>query len=383
MNLLSQWRIPALPFVFRPLSSPDNPAGIPNHLPFQFAVEESTGRAAQMPDTVVAQALDAAYRCGSEMPGMMERHGIGREYAEDFLNTLRHSFGRPFAGLRVLEIGCGTGYLLHRLQNEGADVTGIEPGHQSGQESSGVNIVRGFFPAAAVEGDYDLILMYCLLEHLPGPADFLRTVLARLAPGGMVCLAVPDAGGFLERGDVSLLFSEHYSYFTADSLRRTIAEAGGGGIRVQRSSFSALLFACCGREAAIANESAVTGDEISLTTRFQRRAEDFMEKFRRQLESSRAGGREVGLYAAGRAVNVLALSGAPLERLRFFDDCAMLHGTYFPAMPVAVENRDDFQRRPPDEVLIMSVSFGARIEAALRPLAPARLRFRQLETLCT
>lgn len=381
MNLRPLWSIPALPFNFRPLSSPENPDGIPNHLPFHLAVQESTGRVAQIPDPIVAAALEAAYRCGSALPGMMENHGIGREYADDFLIALRDMVRRPIAGLRVLEIGCGTGYLLQRLQAEGAEVTGIEPGHQAGQEASGVKIVRGFFPAAAPDGQFDLILMYGLLEHLPDPADLLRKVIARLAPGGLVILAVPDATEFLERGDVSLLFSEHYSYFTADSLQRTVADAGGGAIRVQRSPFSALLYASCSTGPA-SQGLAVTEAENAVTMSFRRKAGDFLSKFQRQLDASRAGGKVAGIYAPGRAVNPLALNGMTAERLRFFDDSALLHGTYFPGIPVVVESRQDFERQPPDEVLIMSASFGARIESALRPLVPASVQFRRVESLC-
>jgi SAM-dependent methyltransferase len=383
MRLTSVWRISAVPFIFRPLISPDNPAGIPNHLPFHFAVQESTGRAAQMPAPEVARALEAAYICGSEIPGMMESGGIGRQYAEDFLQTLSHTIGRSFAGLRVLEIGCGTGYLLHRLQQEGADVLGIEPGCQSGQEGSGVTIVRGFFPSEEVEGEFDLIVMHSVLEHLPDPADFLRTALVQLAPNGILCLAVPDESGFLKRGDVSMLFSEHFSYFSGGSLHRTMAEAGGGNIRVERSQFTALFYASCTRESGgYEVEPAGVDADLRLVTGYRRTVEGFLEKFQRYLESARAGGRELGIYAPARAVNALVMSGVSMERLRFFDDAAMMHGTYFPGIPVAVENRENFLRRPPDEVLIMSVSFGARIEAALRPLTPARVQFQQLEALC-
>ncbi|MES2706166.1 MAG: class I SAM-dependent methyltransferase [Verrucomicrobiota bacterium] len=347
-------------------------------------MEESTGRAAQIPDPEVAKALDAAYTCGSEIPGMMEGTGIGRQYADDYLKTLTDIIGRPFTGLRVLEIGCGTGYLLQRLQQEGADVLGIEPGCQSGQEDSGVRIVRGFFPSVEVKGEFDLIIMHSVLEHLPDPTDFLRTVLRQLTPEGILCLAVPDESGFLQRGDVSMLFTEHYSYFSPDSLYRTIAKAGGGDIRVKCSTFSALLYASCTRAAAGDDEIRSPGMEadLRLVTEYRRKVNEFTEKFQYYLEAVRTGGLELGIYAAGRAVNALVMSGVSMARLRFFDDAEMMHGTYFPSISVAVEDREDFIKNPPDEVLIMSVSFGARIEAALRPLVPARVRFQQLEELC-
>lgn len=57
---------------------------------------------------------------------MMDDNGIGKLYADDFIKYIHEE--ENIAGKKILEIGCGTGYLLYELQKEGAEVLGIEPG---------------------------------------------------------------------------------------------------------------------------------------------------------------------------------------------------------------------------------------------------------------
>ena len=72
-----------------------------------------------------------------------------------------------------------------------------------------------------------------------------------------------------------------------------------------------------------------------------------------------------------------------LERIRFFDDDAALAGTYFPAIDIPVETRDDLYRSPPSSVLIMSLSFGERIRDSLRTHLRSDVEIRLLSDLLT
>ena len=47
-------------------------------------------------------------------------------------------------------------------------------------------------PIESVPGRFDLVTMVHVLEHVTGPAAFLRKVRQRLAPGGFVAIEVPD-----------------------------------------------------------------------------------------------------------------------------------------------------------------------------------------------
>ena len=380
-----RWTLPPLPFIYRPLETPSNGAGIPDALPLTLTTDTDTGVLRQLPDPAVAAALELAYAAGSEIPGRMEAQGIGREYADDFLALLGESTGASrFDGTRVLEIGCGTGYLLSRLQALGADVMGIEPGRHGAQGSAqhGVPIVRGWFPSEQVPGPYDLAVLYLVLEHVPEPAVLLEAVRSRLAPGGRVALVVPDAEPFLAEGDASILFHEHYSYFTAATLRTALRQAGAGAIAIRASKLSRLLFALCSFEPA-ATEPAESRlvESLALAHRFRTTVARTTARLAGYLAEARALGAPVAVYVPGRFVNYLPLGGLSAEGIRFCDDSPALQGRYFPGVAIPVESLEDLVARPCPRVLIMSASFGEQIRARLLSRLPDTTRIATLGEL--
>ena len=380
-----RWALPALPFVYRPLDTPSNGPGIPDALPLMLTVDPGSGLVRQVPEPAVALALERAYQSGSEIPGLMEGQGIGKEYAEDFLALLAGTAGTArLEGKRVLEIGCGTGYLLSRLKSLGAEVLGIEPGPQGQQGPTiyGVPVVRGWFPSEEIRGTFDLIVLYLVLEHVPDPAVLLEAIRPRLAPGGRVAVVVPDAEPYLGEGDASILFHEHYSYFTAATLGATLRQLGAGAIQVRNSPLSRLLFGrfSLGRDAE-STEPRSLARSLALAHRFRARVARTTQRLTEYLGEARDSREDVAIYVPGRFVNYIPLGGLPTSGIRFFDDSPALQGRYFPGIPIPVESLDDLIARPCPRVLIMSASFADKIKTRLLSRAPTTTRVTTLGEL--
>lgn len=375
-----RWTLPALPFIYRPLDTPMNSAGIPNALPLTISVDAETGLLRQEPESAVAAALDRAYAAGSEVPGLMEARGIGREYADDFLALLADAPGASRVdGATVLEIGCGSGYLLSRLKHLGADVLGVEPGPhgQRGAAEYGVPVVRGVFPCEEIQGRFDLVVLYLVLEHWPEPAVLLEAVRSRVAPGGHVALVVPDCEPFLGEGDASILFHEHYSYFTAATLTATLRKSGAGAIEIRRSRLSRLLFATFSLDPRSSDNVPFDGplsDSLVLAHHFRTAVARTTTRLAAYLMEAREAGESVAVYVPGRFVNYLALGGLPIEGVRFFDDSPLLQGRFYPGIPIVVQSMDDLVASPCLRILIMSASFGVRIKTRLAALLPVSTR---------
>lgn len=371
-----RWALPPLPFVYRPLESPSNGAGLPDFLPLTLTLDRESGLLRQSPDPDVAAALERAYAAGSEIPGLMEARGIGKDYADDFLLLLAETTGATLAeGTRVLEIGCGTGYLLSRLKALGAEVQGVEPGPHGvqGPERYGVPVARGFFPAVEITGAYDLVVLYLVLEHVLDAGRFLESIRARVAPKGRVALVVPDTEPFLEEGDASILFHEHYSYFTPVTLEATLRANGATRISLRRSTLSRLLFAVFSFDGTAPDQVSADrqlAGSLALAHRFRNSVQRTTERLVAYLAEARALNRTVAIFVPGRFVNYVSLGAPVLEHVRFFDDSPALHGRYYPGIPIAVESREALIADPCDRVLIMSASFGPRIAVGLRPVLP-------------
>ena len=363
----SLWQIPELPFLFAPLTVGHNPPGVPDTMPFDLCVEPETGRLCQRDGRELASVLASAYVEGSMVTGMMAPTGIGREYADDFLAVLERTLPDGVCGRRILEIGCGNGYLLERLADLGASVKGVEPGPEAAAHprAKELGIERGFFPTAGSDEAVDVIVLYMVLEHVADPVSFLEQVRSTLRPGGTVVVAVQDEQPYIEDGELSLLFHEHYSYFTRTSLAATLASSGGGSVSIEASGFSNLLMAAW-RPDQEDSPGQDPAPGLVAARRFRQRAENVADTIGCELRAATDAGRRVGVYVPARAVNALTLAGLSGEPLRFFDDNELLHGTYYPGFANPVESRAELLADPVDVLFVMSLSFGERIEASLR-----------------
>jgi 2-polyprenyl-3-methyl-5-hydroxy-6-metoxy-1,4-benzoquinol methylase len=98
------------------------------------------------------------------------------------------------ADRRVLDAGCGNGYLSRMLADRGADVLGVEPGQSlfdfavqhEGAQPRGVRYVRADLCALPdLGGPFDLVVASMVLQSVPDWVGALRACLGVLRPGGL------------------------------------------------------------------------------------------------------------------------------------------------------------------------------------------------------
>lgn len=122
-----------------------------------------------------------------------------RAYAEAgrVFRELIRAEGLDLTGLRVLEIGPGTGFYTEILRDLGArNLTGIDITDAMFDDlrarMPGFEFVAGDVAAGAIEGQYDLVVMIDVIEHivegrrLAAAMDNLRRC---MAPGGRLLIA--------------------------------------------------------------------------------------------------------------------------------------------------------------------------------------------------
>lgn len=106
----------------------------------------------------------------------------------------------PFAGLRILDIGCGGGLLSEPMARLGATVVGADaaerniPVAQVHAAQSGLDIDYRFTTAEAMAEageQFDAILNMEVVEHVADPLAYLTACQQLLKPGGlMVCSTI-------------------------------------------------------------------------------------------------------------------------------------------------------------------------------------------------
>lgn len=106
---------------------------------------------------------------------------------------------RPLEGRTALDVGCGAGLLAEPLARLGANVTAIDPAEKlieaarAHAAAQGLEIDYRACPVEQVTGQFDLITAMEVIEHTADPQVFLKSIAARLAPGGLLILSTPNA----------------------------------------------------------------------------------------------------------------------------------------------------------------------------------------------
>jgi 2-polyprenyl-3-methyl-5-hydroxy-6-metoxy-1,4-benzoquinol methylase len=153
----------------------------------------------------------------------------------------------------VLDVGCGEGAVGRLLRAEGASrLTGIEIDPASAAKARELYDEVAEGPVEEVlpklDGPFDAILCYDVLEHLVDPAAVLAQLRALAAPGGHLHVSVPNARHFslvrdlVVRGtfgysDWGHRDNTHLRWFTR---RDIVAAVEGAGWRVVSTSHPAL-----------------------------------------------------------------------------------------------------------------------------------------------
>ena len=353
----------SLPFHVGVFDRPSNPSGIPDVLPFRVGVRRKDGLLFQLANQDVEAYLARAYATGHLLGTAMDDTDIGSRYADDFLAFIRETVP-DLEGIRVLEIGCGRGYLLKLMAEAGAKAIGIEPGVglRDYWQAYGVDVVDDTFPSSRVTGTFDLILAYGVLEHVAEPDAFIGALRNQLAPGGKALLSVPDCGEFLANNDPAMFVHEHYSYFSAVSLTAFLQANGLQVLKVRKAGFGGAIYCAWQDDPSVTSRDAQ--DDIA-TEPVSSQIADFASWRRfieQQVEALSVQGLKLGVYCPGRALSVLPLGA----QYRFFDDDRELHGRYYPPFDVPVESRDTLIETPVDRLWIYSRTFGPRLAEALR-----------------
>jgi 2-polyprenyl-6-hydroxyphenyl methylase/3-demethylubiquinone-9 3-methyltransferase len=115
-----------------------------------------------------------------------------------YLNEPRFSFFAEFVadwrGKKVLDLGCGGGFVAEELAKRGADVVGVDPADalldvaQMHAQDSGLRIEykRGTGEFIPCENEsFDVVVCVDVLEHVDDLSEVLREVARVLKPGGL------------------------------------------------------------------------------------------------------------------------------------------------------------------------------------------------------
>ena len=160
------------------------------------------------------------------------------EYRKDFMDIAPRFFLRTTLMLRllgqrggtVLDVGCGDGFFLRRLAQEGYGGVGIDV------SAAGIELARQVladYPQCEVrcapiqefgpDGGYPTVACGETLEHIEDDVEFLRQINRLMAPGGTLVLTVPVDMTLWTQHDVD---AGHFRRYSKEELFEKLEDTG-------------------------------------------------------------------------------------------------------------------------------------------------------------
>jgi 2-polyprenyl-3-methyl-5-hydroxy-6-metoxy-1,4-benzoquinol methylase len=130
-----------------------------------------------------------------------------------------------------LDVGCSTGFVVHAATEKGWTAKGIDLNKHAikfGKENHSLSLSsENFFE---IDGFFDFIGMYDVLEHVINPTSFLKNAYKHLNKNGCIHLYVPNwdsASRYILGADAHFIWpSHHLTYFTPETLTKMVQSNG-------------------------------------------------------------------------------------------------------------------------------------------------------------
>ncbi len=144
------------------------------------------------------------------------------------------------AGGRLLDYGCGAGAFARHMSEHGFEAVGLEPFSLGAATTEGaLRLVRG--PLESVEADlgqFDVITLWHVLEHVHDPVGVLTRLAKHLRPDGVIIVSVPNFASWqsavFHRAWFHLDAPRHLIHFEPRTLDGCLERAGLARVREHR-----------------------------------------------------------------------------------------------------------------------------------------------------
>ena len=165
-----------------------------------------------------------------------------REHYRDRMKTIASVFAqvKPLLrhGIKVLEVGCGTGELLHLIKPLAKRCVGVElntPFVEFMRKKLGIEAFAEDINKLNLKEKFDLVISISTLDHLSNPLQTLLSMKRLLAPKGKIYVEVPNMEEALNcflpdvtRAKYNQFFwhKAHLFYFSKDTISKLFKKAG-------------------------------------------------------------------------------------------------------------------------------------------------------------
>ncbi len=243
---------------------------------------------------------------------------------------------------KAAEIGCNDGKFLNEVRLRGTALcVGIEPNPVQSQmaRDRGLTVFNSWVEPelcrsiVSEHGKFDLVQSRQVLEHVPNVDKFFECVDILLADDGLLFIDVPDFAPALSQGDCSVMWEEHCTYFTGETLKALLRKKGFEPFNTAEYDFAGGTVAILSRRGQRIEEPKPQNAQVTLcnAAEYASRISEYSRRLAAAIQQAKGGGMLVVIYGVGvrgcAAANILSLAGKVEYAI---DDQIERQGKYMP-----------------------------------------------------
>lgn len=338
-----------------------------NALPFDAGWDKrgfiAQTTAVEIKNRVVDSYAEEGYTYGTQPPGLSEWSNKLGELKCDFV---KRTYG-SVDGINIVEIGAGSLNIAERLTSQydiGKYIV-FDPAIKEFSAKNGICVFRNYFQKEKLcNENFDLILGFSVLEHIPDPVALLEDLHDILIPSqGKAILSFPDVEQQFKNGDFNVLLHEHLNYFTMSTAASLFSRCGFDVLGCE-SRYDTLWYYVQARHKGDA--PVILPDDRLLNVsagNFYRN----IELVSQRLDMLVSQGKRVALHGACNGLNnILFLGGVKYnENILIFDGDKTKAGKYLSVYNASIHLSEEAIYKTVDKVFIAALSFYGEIKQFL------------------
>ena len=221
--------------------------------------------------------------------------------------------------------------------------------------------------------DSKVFIHYDVLEHIPDPLHFLKTLYEFLPDGGRTIFVVPDSTEYIKNGDVGMCIHQHVNYFSVSSLTALVEMCGYVVDKLASSDTTGTIL--CVAKKPIEN---IFQSHSQLPELVEKETSEYFNKVRQNYFNVTKNIKKilldenitkVGFYPPLRAIPYLSpLLEKHLDKIVFVDDNIKVNNKFICDIPIPIKTSEEAVNLGVDTFIICSKPFRKNIEKKLRSL---------------
>ncbi|WP_298652470.1 class I SAM-dependent methyltransferase [uncultured Proteiniphilum sp.] len=187
-----------------------------------FPSEDTIGRYYDSPDYISHSDSDK---------GLINRlyHHFRKRMLKKKVDLVKaHATGNP---IRLLDIGCGTGYFLQAAKERGMVISGIEKDEKARESAtirSGLTVKDENSFWEINNTSFDAVTLWHVLEHLEKLNEIISKIKEIITPEGIIVLALPNCrsydAGYYKEWWAAYDIPRHLWHFSPDSVEKLLTK---------------------------------------------------------------------------------------------------------------------------------------------------------------